>query len=395
MAIRLLLAIGIVLSSLNATSDYVKQIKVWDACTYAMETIRIDLVQLQNRPFEEIDPDTAIDYCTNSLRTYPNDPHVKFLLARAYTKAKEYKKGYRLASEACLAGDVGGCTLVGGYLSHYLIRRQDAERKSVLLWLWSCSHGDAQACTNLYIKSPGPFIPKAIEQTRERLLDFCTEGIYPLACNTYAKECFQTKDNSKICQKAAQHSCISGNEEGCLFYRELQQKEQSISPKSIRNTYQHSCNNGNYKACLSIAHYYSSQPHTKINNVLALALYEDTCNKGHDATACRYAGHYYLGNFEGIDTNIPKGLHYLKLSCTPFTIHKETPGHSSTQTIYDIEGCYDLATYYLYTPHPQYRSKTKAKKTLEDACQLIQYYKTDQLGCQLHIKSCCEHLPSR
>jgi len=392
------LFLGLFFSTLYGASEYIKQIKVWDECTYAMETIRIDTMQLKDKAFEDITPTEAIERCTQSLLYYPNDPHIKFLLARAYTKAKQYQKGFALTSKACESGDIGGCTLLAGYLDHRLVSKQEADKKSILLWIWSCSHDDAQACTNLYLKSGlhSNFIPQEFEGRKDKLLKLCQKGSYPLACHAYAKACFKDRLSSEACLYSASQSCSAGNQEGCLFYREFQKNNHRKQPKTAKQKiYQKSCNNGNNQACLKMAHVYASKKRTKLNNILALALYEDTCTKGHDATACRYAGSYYLAKLEGITQDIPKGIRYLEQSCKPYITQKESPGYTSTHTEYDIQGCLDLAKYYLYTPQTEYRDTQKAKKILKKACQLTQYYYTSKLGCQLQVDTCCKQLPSR
>jgi len=363
-----------------------------------METIRIDPIQLKENPFEDINTTEAIKRCEQSFQSYPNDPHVKFLLSRAYMKAKRYKEGFNLASQACQAGDIGGCTLVGAYIESGLVSFPNDDKRSTLLWLWSCVHEHAQACTNLYLKAErhSLFVPKEFNNTKERLLALCKKGNYPSTCHAYAKICFRDRISSDTCLYTASRACRFGNEEGCFFYQDFRENNHTTpSKEKIQQIYQASCNNGNYQACLTLAHSYASKKRTKLNNLLALALYEDTCIKGHKAIACRYAGAYYLSELEGITPNIPKGIRYLEQSCTPYTIYKERVNGSSTKTEYDIRGCLDLAKYYLYTSQAKYRNKEKAKQTLKKACQLTQYYYTSKLGCQLNVDICCKQLPSR
>ena len=381
---------------LHPSTPYIKQIKVWDDCTYAMEVIRIDLMKLKDKHFEDINADAAIKLCKKSLNEYPDDPHVKFLLARAYTKAKRYAEGFSLTSEACKKGDIGGCTLLAGYHDSYLISKKNQSQKSILLWLWSCAQGDSQACTNLYMKAERDenFMPKEMRKGEVKLLHLCTRGDYPLACHTYARNCSRDRVYSDECKYTSSRSCISGNEEGCSFYRSLWgnivNKEGMVQEKSY--VYQKSCNNGNVEACLLVAHAYAAKKRTKINNITALALYEDSCKNGLNATACRYAGAYYLAELKGITQNIPLGLSYLESSCKPRTTYKETANSSITRVDYDIQGCLDLAKYYLYAPQNKYGNTEKAKSTLKQACELREYYYTTQLGCQLQIDSCCKHI---
>lgn len=234
----------------------------------------------------------------------------------------------------------------------------------------------------------------AYKKTNVKLLHLCARGDYPLACHTYVKNCFRDRVYSDECKYASSRSCISGNERGCLFYRDIWEnktsKEGMIQEKAY--VYRKSCNNGNIKACLLTAHAYAGKKRTRINNITALALYEDACTKGHDATACRYAGAYYLAELEGITQNIPLGLSYLEFSCKPRVTRKETINGTSTEMNYNIQGCLDLAKYYLHAPQAKYRDTVKAKSTLKQACELSGYYYTSRLGCQLQIDNCCNHI---
>lgn len=372
-----------------------QQIKVWDECTYSMEIVRINLMQLKENTFEKIDTNRAISFCQKSLEQYPNDPHIKFLLARAYTKAKQYKKGFALASESCKQGDIGGCTLLGGYFDSRLIDKKNIQQKSILLWVWACSQGGSQACTNLYTKSHyNTFMLKEIINKDSKLLDICKQGDYPSACYLYAKNCFARRKHSDECYDASLRSCISGNSEGCLFYNEFtKNKSNKLSnTQQLLSVYQKSCNNGNVESCLQVAHIYGSKERNKVNNVMALSLYEDSCVKGHSATACRYAGAYYLGKLEGVTQNIPKGISYLETSCKPRTTRIETAHGVRTNVDYDIRGCLDLAKYYIYTPQKKYQNIKKAKQILQQACNISSYYYTSNLGCQLGIDTCCQHM---
>ena len=357
-----------VLFPLAASTPYHQQIKVWDECTYSMEVLGVDQMELRGHRFEELNASEAVHICEKSLHAYPQDPHVKFLLARAYTKNKQIQKGFSLASEACGQGDIGGCTLLAGFHHMGLIEHADL-KKSILLYLWSCSMGDAQACTNLYnaAESEVPYLPKEIKKTEAKMLHLCLQGDYPTACHQYAKDLLRDNNVSlhpKEYEYALSRSCLSGNREGCLLYGELTKKKLYQS-REVRRIYIRSCKIGDGESCLRIAHYYGAKKRTEINNITALALYEDTCKRGLSATACRYAGAYYLSNLKGIIRNESRGLKYLEQSCNPKIFHESAPGHSYTYSDMDLYGCRDLVNYYLKTPN----NTPKAKRVLAHVCQ--------------------------
>jgi TPR repeat protein len=355
-----------------------QQIKVWDECTYNLETITKNLMQLKENNFEDIDAQKAVELCKKSLKHYLNDHHVKFLLARAYTKAKEYAKGFELTKESCVQGDIGGCTLLGGYYFNNLVSKQNHQDKATLLWLYSCAKGHSQACLNLYNMTDLKI------DNQKYFFGLCMRGDSPMACHDYAKECFKSQNKSKECLIASKRSCISGDKEGCLFYEEF--AKGNIDPL----VYEKSCNNANSNSCLKLAHYYGAKKRTKTNNILALALYENACKNGKNSTACTYAGSYYLSSLDGITPNVPLGLSYLEFACKPREIHKETPFSSSTSIKYDLDACLHLAKYYLYTPDTKYQNSAKAKEILQRTCKMIDYHKTDKLGCHIGIKECCK-----
>ncbi len=387
-----------ILSLLQAAESYQQQIRVWDDCTYAMETHRNALMHIRSKRFQEINATNAVAVCEQSLRAYPNDPHVKFLLARAYLKDHRDKQAFRLASEACLKGDIGGCTLLGG-MHAFGKAEHSSFKKSFLLYLWGCTRGDSQACLNLYGQAEGQsaYVPHEIKETDAKMMSLCLRGDYPLACHQYAKDLLRDGRDGKYAEEyefAISRSCLSGNQEGCFLYGELL-KEKHIRNRKNKQLYvdAKACNNGNGKACLYVAHYYGAKKRTKINNIAALALYEDTCKKGLSATACRYAGSYYLSDLEGIEQNVPLGLSYLEDSCKPRKFHEEAPGHSSSWVDIDLYGCRDLVNHYLKAAPNAGGSISKAKKVLERTCsQKNSYYYLDKTGCTLQIEACCKNL---
>jgi TPR repeat protein len=395
------ICIFISIKILYATTPYVKQIKVWDDCTYAIEPIRLDLMQVRNIVFTEINAMHAIDVCKKSLQSYPNDAHVKFLLSRAYTKAKKYKKGIKLTSEACFEGDIGACNLLGAYQSYKLSSTTYDPKKKTLLWLWSCVQKNSQACTNLYNQAQwhDDYLPFDIKNAPKKImlqkLNLCERGDFPEVCHDYAKSLFRDRQFTKqanIFEYTASRSCISGDSEGCLFYQSFldAHKDDNVRQNRRIYVYKKSCNNGNSTSCLKVAHYYASKKRTKINNITALALYEDTCTKSKNVHACYAAGSYYLANLEGIIKNIPLGISYLEQSCTTHYTYKESPNSTSSQADISLRGCYTLATYLLNPPNKKYQNKKKAKSILTYTCNQRQYYYTDELGCKLGIDKCCK-----
>jgi len=383
-----------------ATSPYIKQVKVWDDCTYAIEPIRLDLMQVKNIVFTDINASYAIEVCKKSLHSYPNDAHVKFLLARAYTKAKKYSEGLKLTSEACLSGDIGGCNLLGAYHDYRLLPETENPKKKILLWLWSCSQKNSQACTNLYNQAQwnDAYLPSEIKNTPEKVmqrkLQLCERGDYPEVCHDYAKSLFrdsQFTEQVDIFEFTASRSCMSGDSEGCLFYQSFLDKHTDDTIRQNRRiyVYKKSCNNGNTSSCLKVARFYASKKRTKINNITALALYEDACKKGKNVHACYATGSYYLAKLEGIYPNIPLGISYLEQSCTMHYNYKESPNQQSSYAQISLRGCYALAKYLLNPPDKKYQNKKKAKSVLAYTCDQRQYYYTNELGCKLGIAKCC------
>ena len=384
-----------------ATSPYVKQIKVWDDCTYAIEPIRLDLMQVKNIIFTEINASYAIEVCEKSLHSYPNDAHIKFLLARAYTKAKKYSKGVKFTAEACYSGDIGGCNLLGAYHDYKLSSTTHDAKKKILLWLWSCSQKNSQACNNLYnqAKWDDTYLPSEIRNAPEKImhekLKLCERGDFPEVCHDYAKSLFKDRQFTKqadIFEFTASRSCISGDREGCLFYQSFLDEHKDDNKRQNRRiyVYKKSCNNGNTSSCLNVARFYASKKRTKINNITALALYEDACKKGKNVHACYATGSYYLAKLEGIVQNIPLGISYLEQSCTVHHVYKESPNGYSSSSKISLRGCYALAKYLLNPPDKKYQNKEKAKTVLAYTCNERQYYYTNKLGCKLGIDKCCK-----
>jgi len=396
-----LLLIFISMKTLWGTSPYMKQIKVWDDCTYAIEPIRSDLMQVRNIVFTEINATYAIKACEKSLQSYPNDAHVKFLLARAYTKAKQYSKGVNLATDACYAGDIGACNLLGAYHEYTLVSKTNSTKKQTLLWLWSCSQGNSQACNNLYNKTQWnkDYLPIDMRNTPEKImhrqLELCARGDFPEVCHDYAKSLFRDRQfiaQADIFEFTASRSCISGDSEGCLFYQSFLDAHKKDALRQSRRiyVYKKSCNNGNTSSCLKVARYYGAKKRTKINNITALALYENACKKGKNVHACYATGSYYLAKLEGIMLNIPLGISYLEQSCTMHHTYKESPNQQSSTSTISLRGCYTLAKYLLNTPDKKYQNMEKAKKVLTYTCNQRQYYYTAELGCKLGIDKCCQ-----
>ena len=380
--------------SLQAAETYKNQIRVWDDCTYAMEKYRDRLMQMRGKRFEEINATQAVAVCEKSLSRYPDDPHVKSLLARAYIKNRQNRRAQQLASEACRAGDISGCSLLGGMHTLGMTEHPDP-KKSFLLYLWGCTRGDSQACLNLYWQAEkhSAYLPREIRKTDAKMLYLCLRGDYPPICHQHAMDLFaERRDGSGEYEYTISRSCLSGNREGCFLYKKL------LNDKKIQNrkakelyVYTKSCNNGNGEACVDVAHYYGSKKRTKINNITTLALYEDTCRRGLSATACRYAGSYYLARLEGIDRNITLGLTYLEASCTPKRYYEETSSGSSSRIDIDLYGCRDLVDYYLKAPPKEGGDITKAQKVLERTCkQPYSYDYLNKTGCRLGITSCCK-----
>ena len=112
---------------------YQSQIKVIDRCTYLVEPLKIDALGLKGVNADGYESQKAIRACLKSLETHPDDPHVQFLLARAYSKGRSkdqiinmprrmtllipelydansnHSKGFLLAKKSCGGGDLVHC----------------------------------------------------------------------------------------------------------------------------------------------------------------------------------------------------------------------------------------------------------------------------------------------
>lgn len=134
---------------LYAQNEYVSQIKVIDRCTHLTEVVTVDSLGIKGVLYENFEAVKSIRACEQSIKEHPHDPHVQFLLARAYTKERRYEEGFKLVKKSCRSGDLGGCTLLAGYYDHGLYSAKHDAKKAYLLYLWTCSKGDPQGCTNL------------------------------------------------------------------------------------------------------------------------------------------------------------------------------------------------------------------------------------------------------
>ncbi len=366
------------LSSLLAGNSYIDQILVVDCCTHIVEPMTVVSLGIKGALYEDIEASKAVRACEKSMKANPDDSHIKFLLARAYSKAERYSEGFGLAQNACKDGDIGGCTLLGGYYARGLHISYNAKR-SYLLWLWSCYQGDSQACHNLamQIENKRDFIPKESKSKEEYLIEACMGGLYPYACTVYANHMyFKTiKYDKEIHEYTNYQACISGHDNACSELDKLLKENKDPLRKQKRYySMNASCHSGNAKACEKLGSIYSESGKTKVNNLIAITYYEQGCNSGAERFSCWYAGLYRIAGLEGVVKDIPLGIKYIEKAC-----------YIGMNTF----ACYDLAKFYLYTKERGYQDRDKAARPLQRACK-IGNVRSLYLGCDQGIKTCCE-----
>ncbi len=361
-----------------AQSHYIEQIKVIDECTHLTEVLRVEKLGIKGVLMSNMQMVKSIKACEASLKKHPDDPHVQFLLARGYTKASRYEEGFTLAYKSCTSGDLGGCTLLGGYYEYGFHIKRD-EKKAHLLWLWSCTQGDSQACINIAIRNEklSLYIPNDTPPSSHYYLQACVQGNYPEACHLYARGLYSKEipyDND-LAEYASYKTCISGQYYACLELLDAMKKNGDPHKNEkwfyVNNTL---CDEANGEACRYLGDIYSKKPRNRENNFRALTLYNKACDNGDERFGCWYAGRFQLSMLEGIAFDIPKGLNDLEKACYI--------GMNSF-------ACYDLARFYLYNNYKGYNIKSKARKPLERACTIGNRRAFD-LGCEQHIEKCCE-----
>lgn len=247
-----ILIFTIILSISYANVSYDEQIKVIDDCLYLTESVSLS-PNVKAILFEDIDAKKSIQACKKSLSKNPNDPHILFLLARAYTKDSAYKKGFEMAVNSCSQGDTAGCTLLGGYYYQGLYKAQNT-KKAFLLYLSSCIKNDPVACTNLaQMKENNDTYTKASTTlASDLLLEVCVGGNYPHGCEVYGNYIYFKKIpySQDRYEYSNYKACISGIEGACSLLRGLY-REYKVPQKEEKIDYalKLSCQNGNLKAC--------------------------------------------------------------------------------------------------------------------------------------------------
>ena len=364
---------------LSAENRYIEQIKIVDQCTHLTEPLTIHNLGIKGTLYKKLDEFKAVRACEKSLKSHSNDPHVQFLLARAYTKAKRYNEGFSLAKKSCGSGDLGGCTLLGGYYNHGLYHKSYDQKKAIMLWQWSCGLGDQQGCVNLAMKIDDhrSYVPKHSKSKEEYLLEACISDFYPQACVVYANHLyFKTIEYDKELNEYTNYKgCISGDSNSCLFLDELLKKNKDpLKKEKYFFSMNASCKNGNAKACRRIGTIFNKSGKSPVNKLLALTRYEEGCRNGDERFSCWYAGRYRIARIEGIVQDIPLGIKYFEKAC-----------YIGMNTF----ACYDLAKFYLYTEEAGYKDKDKAIKPLERACK-IGNVRALYLGCDQGIEVCCK-----
>ena len=402
---KILFTFYFLISFLVANNAYVEQVKVVDKCTYLVEPLTIKSLGIKGANVSDFEAQKAIRACEKSFKAHPDDPHVQFLLARAYTKgtsihsdmnipqsvkllipelndvSPQYEKGYYLAKKSCENGDLGGCELLGYYAHKGLYKKQYSSKKRSLLWLWSCQSGNIKACHHLSaIVSKGNYMPKDLKPAYKYSLEACTSNMYPRACEiledqmTLSLRKYNIDDDTKL--YIAYKACVSGSNNGCYRLKGfLDQNKSSESQKKLSYAINLSCNNGNAKACRTLGEMYAQLPNNKINNMMASTFFEDGCMNGAERFSCWYAGHYRVYPKVGITQDIDLGISYWEKSCYL--------GRNAF-------ACHDLAQFYIYTDNKKYKNKKKAIKVLEYGCQQYTNGHVEALGCEQGVESCCK-----
>jgi len=397
------LLIVLLLSSIIFANPYIEQIKVIDKCTYLVEPLTIESLGIKGAKVKDLEAQKAIRACEKSLKAHPNDPHVQFLLARAYTKgtnynsdigfpksvrllipelndvAGKYDKGYYLAKKSCQNGDLGGCDLLAFYAHKGLYNKEYSSKKAYLLWLWSCQLGNMKSCQNLSaIVKKGLYVPKDLEPDYKYSFKACKSKMYPRACEVLEDQLSLKNypfDKDTI-QYIYYQSCISGSYNGCYFLEKTLDQNRSENQDKLFYVIKKSCNGGSAKSCRKLGELYAKLPKSKINNIMAYTFFEDACTNGEVHFACKYAGYYKIYPKEGIEQDIDLGISQWEKSC---------------YTGNNAFACYDLASFFIYTDNIKYKNKENAIKPLEHACRGYGNGYAEALGCKQGIKSCCKH----
>ncbi len=392
----------LLLSFSMANDTYLKQIKVIDRCTYLLEPLTFKSLGLKGINLKDFEAQKAIRACEKSLEEHPDDAHVQFLLARAYTKGTsvkskmsipksvrllipelndvlpQYEKGYYLAKKSCQSGDLGGCDLLAFYSHKGLTPSKYSSKKAFLLWFWSCNKGNLKACQNLSgILERGNYVPKDLKADYLYSLEACKSTHYPRACEVLEDQ-FSLRNyplDEATQEYVFYNACISGSSNGCYRLEQFL-KEHNItdSKKKYHDAIKKSCNSGSAKSCQLLAQIYAKLPKNRVNNILASTFFEDGCKNGAERFSCWYAGHYRVYPKEGIELDIDLGISQWEKSCY---IGK------------NAFACYDLAQFFIYTDNMKYKNKKNAIKPLERACGYGNGY-AEVLGCEQGIKSCCK-----
>ncbi len=391
-------------SSISLGNLYVEQVKVIDRCTYLVEPLTIDSLGIKGVNIGNLESQKAIRACEKSLKAHPDDPHVQFLLARAYTKGTDYtvdinlpksvqllipelndvsgkyEKGYFLAKKSCQNGDLGGCDLLGFYSYEGLYHQEYSSKKTYLLWLWSCQLGNMKSCQNLSaIVKNGLYVSKDLEPDYKYSFKACKSKIYPRACELledtlkFGKYPFD-KDTLEYIHY---QSCVSGGENGCYLLEEVLEQNRSKNQDKLFYAIKKSCNGGSAKSCKELGVLYTKLPKNRINNIMAYTFFEDACRNGEEYYACWYAGHYKMSPQEGITQDIDLAISQWEKSC-----------YVGNNTF----SCYALAKFFIYTDNVKYKNKENAIKPLEQSCRRHGNGYATALGCKQGIESCCKHL---
>jgi len=290
-----------------------------------------------------------------------------------------YKEGFKLAKDSCRAGDIAGCTLLGGYYDFGLYNSKRNPKKTYKLYMWSCSKGDPQACHNLsvLIDNQRSFTPKDSKKGEHYLMETCMGGLYPHACVVYANHRYfkSIEFDKNLYEYSTYKGCADGDDSSCsLLWTALEKNKDPLIKEKKFYSAKQSCNAYNAKACREVGDGYARLEPNRLNNIMALTFYEEGCSNGDERFSCWYAGKYLFSDLDGITQDMEKSFKYMKKSC-----------YLGMNTF----ACYDLGNFFLYDE--KYKNVKEAKKLLTRAC-MIGNVRSLYLGCEHKIEKCCKGL---
>lgn len=265
-----------------------------DECSRLAENVPMPDYNFTGVEFENLNAEKAIAACSKTFNADPSDPHTQFLLARALTKKKEYKKAFNLLEQSCDAGDDAGCTLIGGYYSLGFPPVNLDRDKALSIFEKACAHKNPVACLNAaeaYVFN----VDRIKDKVRgEKLMyETCQNKYYP-ACQRYSEAVVLEKiplDEKKY-QFAASQACESGMD--CFLFWEIFEKRKDVQSNKIQfEVTKKSCENGFMKACDKTGYFYFVGLGVDKDIEKSLKMKEKACEGG-ILSSCDHAGQLLL-----------------------------------------------------------------------------------------------------